>query len=143
MLHHLSIPAANPQQVVRVLANLLGGDVSGFGPYHNSYIAWARDAAGTAIEVYPRGTELRPDPAPRQAQFHHNPQHSPYVATHAAISVDRSEEEVLAIAREAGWRALRLSRGSFDVIEFWVENSVMLEILTPAMAADYLRSTRH
>jgi hypothetical protein len=49
---------------------------------------------------------------------------------------------VLELAARHGWRALRLSRGSFDVIEFWIENCVMLEILTPEMAADYLRATR-
>jgi hypothetical protein len=28
------------------------------------------------------------------------------------------------------------------VIEFWVENSLMLEFLTPEMAADYLAAVR-
>jgi hypothetical protein len=29
--------------------------------------------------------------------------------------------------------------GAFGVIEFWVENSFMLEVLTPAMQAEYTR----
>ena len=45
---------------------------------------------------------------------------------------------MLAIAAREGWRALVLPRGGFDVIEFWIDNTVMVELLTPAMAADYL-----
>ena len=73
MLHHISIPAENPRQVVEVLAKLLSGRITGFGPYRNSYIAWAGDEAGTAIEVYPTGTEMFPDQAEGQANFRHNP----------------------------------------------------------------------
>ena len=32
MLHHLSIPAKEPQRVATALAELLGGDVAEFGP---------------------------------------------------------------------------------------------------------------
>ncbi len=142
MIHHLSIPATNPRQVASVLARLMNGYVSGFGPYHNSYIAWAGDEVGTAIEVYPVGTELFPAEGPSQANFRDNPTTSPFVATHIALSVSHSEAEVQAIAVEEGWRAIHLSRGPFDVIEFWVENHLMIEILTPEMAAAYLKSTR-
>ena len=72
MIHHLSLPAGDPAHVVRVLAELLGGEVSRFGPYADSFIAWAGDAEGTAIEVYPLGTELFPGHADGQANFRHN-----------------------------------------------------------------------
>jgi len=137
MIHHLSLPAGDPAHVVQVLAELLGGEVSRFGPYADSFIAWAGDADGTAIEVYPVGTELFPDHADGQAQFRHNQNASGYTATHAAISVERETHCVLALAAREGWRAIELSRGSFRVIEFWIENRVMLEVLTPAMAAEY------
>jgi hypothetical protein len=140
MIHHLSIPARDPRHVAEVLVRLFDGELSRFGPYRDSWIAWAPDGHGTAVEVYPVGTQMVPAATDTQAQFRHDPQASPYVATHAAISVARGEAEILAVAAEVGWRALRLSRGPFDVIEFWVENSVMLELLTPAMAADYLAS---
>jgi hypothetical protein len=143
MIHHISIPATEPLKVAQVLARLLGGDVSRFGPYLGSYIAWARDEAGTAIEVYPVGTEMFPDTGKGQANFRHNPGSSGFTATHVAISLNRTEDEIKAIAQVEGWRAIRLPRGGFDVIEFWVENRVMFEILTPEMAADYLRATRY
>ncbi len=142
MLHHLSIPAREPERVARVLADLLGGDVTEFGPLPGSWIAWARDECGTAIDCLPVGTELRPGDGADPARFDVADRPSPYGATHAALSVDRSEDEIRAIAERAGWRALSCDRGSFRVVEVWVENAVMLELLTPEMAADYLAAVR-
>jgi len=141
VIHHLSIPVQNPAHVASVLAELFGGSVTRFGPYPNSYIAWAGDEFGSAIELYPIGTELLPDPGDGQANFRHNDRASPYVTTHATVSVDRTQEEILALASREGWRAVELSRGSFRVIEFWIENHVMLELTTPEMAREYLEAT--
>lgn len=51
-------------------------------------------------------------------------------------------EDIFDVAHAQGWKALELSRGGFSVIEFWIENSVMIELLTPDMAKDYLFATR-
>lgn len=142
MIHHVSIPAADPRHVADVLCELLGGHVTRFGPYRNSWIAWAGDEHGTAIEVYPVGTEMFPDAGPGQANFRHDSNATGYIATHVALSVDRSLGEIRALAEREGWRAVVLSRGSFDVVEFWIENRVMLEVLTTEMARDYLAATR-
>ena len=141
MIHHISIPARDTRHVADVLAELFRGVVTGFGPYPNSWIAWAGDEAGAAIEVYPVGTEMYPPTGHGQALFRHNPAVSGATATHATVSLDRTEVEILAIAAREGWRALRLPRGPFDVIEFWIENIVMLELMTPEMTAAYLAST--
>ena len=93
MIHHLSIPAKNPLHVTSVLVELFGGVLTRFGPYRDSYIAWAGDDYGTAIEVYPVGTDMFPDAGGGQANFRHNVSASPFVATHAAVSVSRSKEE--------------------------------------------------
>lgn len=138
MLHHVSFAAENPREVAVILADLIGGRVSRFGPWPGGYIAWAPDAAGTAIEIYPLGTELSPHPAGGQAQFAHNYFAQRLSPVHAAVSVDRSEDEIMQVAARAGWQATRLDRGGFEVIEVWVENAVMLEVLTPAMATRYL-----
>ncbi|GGO79037.1 hypothetical protein GCM10011348_12340 [Marinobacterium nitratireducens] len=142
MIHHYSIAVADTVLVSEVLARLVDGTVTRFGPYPNSRILWFGDEPGTAIELYPAGTEMVPGDGDAQAGFVHNPAHSGYTATHAAISVPRSREEIFALAREQGWRAVELPRGGFDVIEFWIENRVMIELLTPEMAADYLSVTR-
>ena len=141
MIHHLSIPATNPLHVTSVLVELFGGVLTRFGPYRDSYIAWAGDDYGTAIEVYPVGTDMFPDAGGGQANFRHNVSTSPFVATHAAVSVSRNKEEILSLAQREGWRAIELSRGSFRVIEFWIENHVMLEVMTEEMAQEYLQAT--
>jgi hypothetical protein len=142
MIHHLSIPAQNPLHVAQTMVELFGGVLTKFGPYPNSFIAWSGDEYGTAIEVYPSGTEMFPDAGNGQANFRHNKATSGFVATHAALSVERSKEEILSLAQKQGWRAIELSRGSFHVIEFWIENRVMLELMTPSMTAGYLKATR-
>jgi len=127
--------------VTKVLVELFGGVLTRFGPYRDSYIAWSGDEYGTAIEVYPVGTEMFPDAGGGQANFRHNGNASPFVATHATVSVDRSKEEIMSLAQREGWRAIELSRGSFRVIEFWIENHVMLEVTTEEMAQEYLQAT--
>lgn len=142
MIHHVSIPARDPLHVARALTELFGGALTGFGPYGNSYIAWVGDAHGTAIEVFPTGTEMLPDAGAGQANFRHADGASPYSATHVALSVERSAADIHAIARREGWRAIELSRGTNQVIEFWLENAVMLELMTPAMTRDYVTAAR-
>jgi hypothetical protein len=89
----------------------------------------------------PVGTELYPPAGAGQAQFRHNPDAGAHGARHATVSVDRTVEEIQEIARTEGWRAVQRSRGPHDVVEFWGENAVMLELMTPEMTAAYLAST--
>jgi hypothetical protein len=141
-IHHYSIPVQDTKHVAEVLCELFEGAITPFGPYQNSYIVWFGDQYGSGIELYPAGTEMIPDAGDGQANFRHNASASGFTATHAAISIDRSREEILKFASDNGWRALELSRGTFNVIEFWIENRVMIELLTPDMARDYLAATK-
>ena len=141
MLHHLSIPEVDPQHVATTLVELFQGSMTLFGPYQNAYIAWVGDEHGTGIEVFPLGTELIPGEDQSPAQFRHNPTASSFGATHAALSVQRTKDEIFALAGREGWRALELSRGQFRVIEFWIENQVMLELLTEDMTREYIQAT--
>ncbi|HEY9099575.1 MAG TPA: hypothetical protein VIN38_11955 [Thiobacillus sp.] len=142
MIHHYSIPVQDTQNVSEVLAGLFGGSITRFGPYPNAYIVWFGDEFGSAIELYPTGTEMYPDAGENQANFQHNPSHARFCATHAAISIDCSREAIFKVAATQGWKALELPRGGFNVIEFWIENSIMIELLTPDMTHDYLSVTR-
>ena len=140
-IHHYSIPVQDTRLVADVLRQLFQGSITPFGPYQNSWIVWFGDEHGTAIELYPLGTEMFPDVGNGQANFRRNESASGFTATHAAISIDRSREEILTFGSDHGWRALELSRGGFNVIEFWIENRVMIEVLTSDMARDYLAAT--
>lgn len=148
MIHHISIPAENPRHVAEVLAELWGGRVMPFQPTSGgyaseSYVAFACNAQGTAIEVYPLGTELVPGEGDEQADSQKNYRSSRYTATHAAISIPASREKVEQIGAREGWRVLHCTRGLssssdyFEILEFWVENRLMIEMLTPEMAKQY------
>ena len=49
------------------------------------------------------------------------------------------ETRVREIAAREGWRVERHDRGgAFEVLEFWIEGRLLLEVLTPEMARRYL-----
>ncbi|WP_346293380.1 hypothetical protein [Sphaerothrix gracilis] len=141
MLHHISVAVNDPLHVATVMAEVFEGHVVPFPFNPGSYAALAGDEFGTLIEFYPNGSELIPDAHEGQAGFQLNPQASHYSSFHAAISVPISLEQIERIGEREGWRVLQASRdGLFDVVEFWVENRLMLELLTPAIAAQYLQA---
>jgi hypothetical protein len=64
--------------------------------------------------------------------------HTQFTATHAAVSVPLDQQQIEQIAVREGWQTLLGNRGPFfQVVEFWVENRVLLELLTPKMAEQY------
>ena len=142
MIHHISIAAQNPLRVAQVIAEVMRGEAFPFFPYPGGYMALPMDEHGTVIEVLPLHTKLLPGENDRPIQFVQANNSREITATHAAISVPISQEEIEAIGKREGWRVLRCNRdGFFDVIEFWLENTVMLELLTPEMTAKYLAAT--
>lgn len=142
MLHHISVAVQNPQHVAEVIAEIMQGQAAPFPFNPGSYVALATDDYGTLIEFLPLGTELVPNTYEGQAGFRLSAPTSQYVPFHAAISVPLSLEEIERIAQREGWRVFPCNReGLVDVIELWVENRLMLELLTPAMATKYLEVT--
>jgi hypothetical protein len=140
MIHHLSITARNPEHVCGVVAEILGGTCFPFPVFPGGYLAIGNDEHGTAIEVYPLGTELVPGGRGDPVHGVSNAQPAIFSGTHAAISVATTEEAIMAIARREEWRAVTCRRRDFQVIEFWIENRILIEFLTPDMARDYLRA---
>jgi hypothetical protein len=135
MIHHISIAAQNPLLVSQVLAELLQGTSIPFPGYPDSYVALALDSQGTMIEVHPFGTALFPgDVANEASHLRQNPASSHYYANHTAISVPISTAQIQAIATREGWRMVQCHRGDyFDIIEFWLENQLLIELLPPEL----------
>ncbi len=140
MIHHISIAAHNPLHVSQVLAEVLQGQSIPFPGHPGSYVALALDVQGTMIEVHPFGTALFPGSEINDAcDLRPNPTTSQYTANHTAISVPVSEAQIQAIAVREGWRMVHCHRGDyFDVIEFWVENQLLIELLPPEIVTQYL-----
>jgi len=145
MIHHVSIPARDPQAVAEVLSKLTGWPARPFlGPCPGAFMLLSGDAFGTTIEVYPDGTEIVPGKGENQGYM--RPGAAPSLfAFHMLLSLEVTPEHVLKVAEDAGWRALRCWRGPpgnplFELIEFWVENRFMIEVATPEMLDNYRRT---
>lgn len=138
MLFHMSIAAHDPRHVATVIAEFWGGEALPFPPVSdNGWIALAGDQRGSAVEVYPLDVALRE--AEGDADAIGEKGHSAvYTASHAAIATALAQDQVMAIAAREGWPAKYRKRGGmFGVIELWIENRQMIEVLTPEMQNEY------
>ena len=155
MINHISIAVNEPERVANFLAELWDGIVYPFPPAPDSFFVLANDGKGTAVEISPTGTVLVPgeglpdendpdaDTSEFEAKFVQSEFRPRYVATHLNINTNKSIEEVRSIANREGWRVLVCNRGGglFQLIEVWVENTFMLEVMTPAQTERYIEIT--
>jgi hypothetical protein len=140
MIHHISINARNPLRVASVLAEILNGKAYQF-LIPGSYTVMPFDKYGTAIAVFQQGDVWAQGIDAEPAQVIQST-FTDLVATHAAISVPTSQQQIEEIARREGWHFLTRKQGEapFSVIEFWVENRILFEFLPPDFEAQYLQS---
>jgi len=144
MIHHVSIPARDPEHVARVLAELLGGYAGPFiGAIPGAWVVYQEDGVGSGIEVYGERTTLVPGEGDAMAEIRlgEAPQ---AVAFHALISVRADRTTIERIGAREGWRTQHSWRGPparplFELYEFWIENRVMLELATQDMLPAYVR----
>ena len=136
MLFHASFPARDPKRAAEAVARLWGGKAFPFPVFSGSYIAIEGDRFGSAIEFCPSGQVLVPgaDEAEAEAQRPAGPSE-----THLAISTRLSEAEVHALAADYGWQVRTCWRGEtlFRVIELWIDNTFLIEVLTAEMQKEY------
>lgn len=145
MIHHASIAADRPRRVARVLAELWCGEALPFPPLPGAWMAFADDEQASLIEVLPHGVELMETPGDADVAGRINPDAPRATATHLAIASPLSEPHVLAIAAREGWSAKYRRRESsrfddvqgFGVIELWIENRTLIEVMTREMTREY------
>jgi hypothetical protein len=115
MIHHVSIPARDPEHVAKVLAELLGGYAGPFiGPFPGAWAVYQDDAYWTGIEVYQDGTTLVPgDNMTMGTTAMAEPVKA--VAFHALISVKCDRATIERIGAREGWRTQHFWRGPGDV----------------------------
>lgn len=147
MIHHVSIPARDPEHVARVLGELLGGYVGPFiGPFPGSWVAYDEDGHGTGIEVMPERTTIVPGEGDGMGRPGDGGAPASFAAFHALISVKCDRATIERIGAREGWRTRHHWRGPgdvrlFELYEFWVENRILLELATEDMVAAYARIT--
>jgi hypothetical protein len=149
MIHHVSISARAPRHVAEVLAELMNGRAYPFpGGIADSFMAVSSDEDGTMIEVYPETVTLQPGTGDSQVTCGKTQGEPGYAPFHVLLSVPLDRDKVQRIGDREGWRTRLFGRGApgkppfFHVIEFWVENRLMIEVATPDMVDDYKRMIR-
>jgi hypothetical protein len=147
MIHHVSIPARDPEHVAKVLGELFGGYVGPFvGPIPGAWVAYADDSHGTGFEIYPERTTFVPGKGDGMCEIELCDVPISFVF-HALVSVKVDRATIELIGAREGWRTKHLWRGPspdlrlFELYEFWIENRVMLELATEDMLPDYVRIT--
>lgn len=138
MLHHISISVDNPLRVAKVLAQILHGHVVPFAICPGSYIVLQGDEYGTAIELLPFGIEMTLKH--QKVVYMHSNNHSQFSATYATISVPISQCEIEQIAMREDWHINLSNCGQFKLIELWIENKFLLELMSPTMTHQYIES---
>jgi hypothetical protein len=152
MIAHISVPARDPRRTALLLAALIDGEVFDFPVVPGARIAVARDGSGLAVEVYPDTmahhpgsgepdlafTPTSPRALPWEDQIHPDgPQLRPS-SFHAALVSKLGDDAVVALAQRAGFRTVRCDRaGVFRLVEVWLDNAVLIEVLNPAEAERY------
>ncbi len=135
MLHHVSFSLRDPGKASWLLAELVGGTAISAPtppfPEHSWFVVLG-DSAGSLIELMPWGTVqtgngIRQDPKMR-----------PHSASHVLMGSPLTEEEVLAIAAREGLPAQSVNAGLFGFVKVWIEDSFLLELLTPEHLASYV-----
>ena len=149
MIHHVSISARDPKHVADVLAELMNGRAYPFpGGVADSFMAVSGDEHGSMIEVYPETVTLRPGAGDDQCRAEYQAK-ADYAPFHVLLSVPVDRATVERIGEREGWRTRYFGRGApgqppvFHVIEFWVENRLMIEVATPDMLAEYTGMMRN
>lgn len=135
MLIRASIPADDPERVARVIAEVWRGEYFPF-LFPQTFLVMAGDDRGSTIDVAPRGKEVFP--AETNMSFRVNASPSPHSEVHLNIATPLGVDEALAITKREGWTARVCDRGVvYKVIEFWLENKFMLELMTEAELKRY------
>ena len=140
MLHHASFNARDPQNVARVLAEMLGATVirAPSPPFPSgSWFVCYGDSGGSFLEVLPWGSVLDPE---TQFGVGHDEDMRPRTGAHVLVSTPHTLEVIEAAAAREGWRSQVVDARLFKIVKIWIENATLVELLPPEMAVTYLET---
>jgi hypothetical protein len=138
MLLDASIPARHPAAVAGFIAELWGTEAVPAPPVPGRFVALAGDGTGEGIEVHPVGigpvrgwNGATTGPVPAAAAS----------VTRLVIGSALDDSEVHLAAGMRGWQSrpvIRHAEGrTWRAIEVWVEERLLVEVLTPEMQAEF------
>lgn len=153
MILHVSLPARDPRATAEVFAKLIDGVAMPFPVVDGAWVAIAKDGSGTGVECLPERSahhmgEGAGDPAnpaqgpevrPWEVQIRPDAAGVPAGPFHVALASKLSADEIVALGEAHGWRAVPCERGGvFDLVELWIDNQALVEVLPPGGARRYL-----
>ena len=153
MIAHFSIPARQPRETAEILGRIIDGEVMPFPVVPGAWVAIARDGSGTGVEVLPdravhhlgegdrdpARSAAGPEVMPWETQIRDDGDAPQVSGFHVAVTSRLSAAEIVEIGRAAGWRAVHCDRGGvFDLVELWIDNRVLIEVLPPEGTRRYL-----
>lgn len=136
MIHHISFPAADPYRVARVLAELTCGQCFEFPITPGAWMVIFGDEHGSALEILPADRTWIP--GADEVEVGSAAPASACTGFHVALSVPVSRERIEEAGAREGWLVSACDRGPFQLMELWVENRFMIELLTGTMTPAYL-----
>lgn len=134
MIFHASIPADDPERVARVFAEIWQAEVFPF-VFPGSYVVIPGSEHGTMVEIVPRGDEQVP--AALEVGIRRNNASSAYSEVHLNVGTALSEDEIFGLARRERWIARKCDRAAFNLVELWIENRFLVELMTVAEQKRY------
>ena len=138
-IHHVTVPARDPDRVANVLAEILGARVVPIPHPTGTLLVYAGDADGTAIEVWPAGARAKLGEPDLRLTDLPLPEDWPH---HAYISSDACDaDRILAVFAREGWNAERALNGppgrGFSLVRGTIENHTSIELVGADMRAEY------
>jgi hypothetical protein len=147
MIIHLSIPALEPEKVAKTLAKLIQGTFQPLSWYLGGYMVFTNDEFSTGIEILPDNTLFMPGKTSDdtlQITKSSSGASLNYSCIHFLLTIDSSYEHIFVIAKQAGWQAVRKqSLGVVDMVEFWVENRLMIELVLRSNQTKTIRALQN
>jgi hypothetical protein len=115
------------------------------GPLPGAQMALSGDPHGTMVEVYPETVVMLPGEGDGPVVYRRDAPAAGLAPFHFLMSTPLDRTAVLALGEREGWRTRFFDRAApgkppvFSVIEFWIENRIMIEVAPPDMIETYER----
>lgn len=140
MLYHASFNVRWPANVAQVLAEMLAATAirAPSPPFPQaSWFVLYGDEAGSFIELLPWGAVLTPE---TRFGIGQDDVMRPYAGSHVLLSTPRTEDEIRLLAARQGWKVELVDARLFKVLKVWIDDAILIELLTPAMVPAYVET---
>jgi hypothetical protein len=136
MILHASFTVDTPRDAALTLAELIGGEaipLEGFSP--GAWMALAGDDHGTLVQFLRRGVEFHH--VPGETVVHRQGEPRRESGFHILLETPHDTPRIFALSAARGCHAQLAQHGPLELIELWIDGSLLIELATPAMAAAY------